>query len=620
MFRVSYTGFIRTDTEALLDSPPAVSTSADPLSSPGEYPIMLTGGIDNNYHFILLAGSLSVLPRRDIPDVHLVSPADGATEVAIPSSMLASPISQASLYTIQVSTDVNFTTYIEKDGGRRQSFGNLTYNTPYFVRVRTNLSSIFGPISQFSTGRPEKFSFLKSPTMHSVGVDLSPRLTCSHVTGARTYTIEVNMAPDFSGLGWLQTGPRSQRFNGLALSTTYYVRVKTDLSDVWGPTRLFITGSPPELDFVKWPSNGAKNVSWLPTITVNSIGAAAYTLQISELADFGQVIELTRTSDEFVITSSLAYNTRYFTRVKSNLSGDSWGPVRSFTTGAPPFFSFVKSPKNGEENVNYQATIACNLVPGATSYTVSLSTDTAFTSVAEIQNTSSGRRIQVTLSPATMYYCRVRTNLSDAWGAVGKFTTGNPLSLSYITRPMSGAVQVNVETVVSAQYISGASIYTIELNTNSDFTGFPLVKSALTNRFRFVLSYNTTYYARVKTDLNADLWGVTRHFSTIDSAKQHPVARLSLAGKQDPESGEDQVVREESQDVWSCDLRGYPNPFTNTFALMGNTTEKKKLFLRIAGEVDLSTQLQLGADWTPGVYIIYCLGKERNEVIKVMKR
>lgn len=63
-FTLSYSGFRNNDTEADLDQFPYVSCNATTSSEPGEYPIVLTGGFDNNYEYILVNGTLYITDNR----------------------------------------------------------------------------------------------------------------------------------------------------------------------------------------------------------------------------------------------------------------------------------------------------------------------------------------------------------------------------------------------------------------------------------------------------------------------------------------------------------------------------------------------------------------------------
>jgi len=57
-FTVSYTGFAGSETEAVLDTPPTVTSTANSASPAGTYPLTAAGGVDNNYRFTYVAGSL----------------------------------------------------------------------------------------------------------------------------------------------------------------------------------------------------------------------------------------------------------------------------------------------------------------------------------------------------------------------------------------------------------------------------------------------------------------------------------------------------------------------------------------------------------------------------------
>jgi gliding motility-associated-like protein len=55
-----YNGFVNGDDVSDLDTPPAISTTATQSSDVGNYPISLSGGIDNNYSFPDVIGTLSI--------------------------------------------------------------------------------------------------------------------------------------------------------------------------------------------------------------------------------------------------------------------------------------------------------------------------------------------------------------------------------------------------------------------------------------------------------------------------------------------------------------------------------------------------------------------------------
>jgi alpha-tubulin suppressor-like RCC1 family protein len=59
-FTVSYTGLVGTDNASVIDTPPAVSTTATQSSDVGTYPITLGGASDNSYTFNYVGGTLTV--------------------------------------------------------------------------------------------------------------------------------------------------------------------------------------------------------------------------------------------------------------------------------------------------------------------------------------------------------------------------------------------------------------------------------------------------------------------------------------------------------------------------------------------------------------------------------
>ncbi len=56
----SYSGFAFEEDETVLDTLPLISTVADHTSEAGDYPIILSGGADNNYSFMLVEGVLHI--------------------------------------------------------------------------------------------------------------------------------------------------------------------------------------------------------------------------------------------------------------------------------------------------------------------------------------------------------------------------------------------------------------------------------------------------------------------------------------------------------------------------------------------------------------------------------
>jgi gliding motility-associated-like protein len=68
-FTFAYTGFVFGQTANSIDNPPIAATSADMDSDVGDYEISLSGGSDNNYTFLYIAGKLSI--AKGDQEIHL---------------------------------------------------------------------------------------------------------------------------------------------------------------------------------------------------------------------------------------------------------------------------------------------------------------------------------------------------------------------------------------------------------------------------------------------------------------------------------------------------------------------------------------------------------------------
>lgn len=60
VFTLSYAGFEFGEEESVIDTPPTASTIADEMSNVDDYPISLSGGLDNNYDFTFVEGTLTI--------------------------------------------------------------------------------------------------------------------------------------------------------------------------------------------------------------------------------------------------------------------------------------------------------------------------------------------------------------------------------------------------------------------------------------------------------------------------------------------------------------------------------------------------------------------------------
>ncbi|MDR1347070.1 MAG: T9SS type A sorting domain-containing protein, partial [Prevotellaceae bacterium] len=72
-FTLSYNGFKNDDDESRLDVLPSIGCAADANSPVGPYGIVLSGGSDNNYEYILVNGTLEILPGTGVDRIETQS-------------------------------------------------------------------------------------------------------------------------------------------------------------------------------------------------------------------------------------------------------------------------------------------------------------------------------------------------------------------------------------------------------------------------------------------------------------------------------------------------------------------------------------------------------------------
>ena len=403
-------------------------------------------------------------------------------------------------------------------------------------------------------------NFVVTPKHSSMNVPLKVKVTANQVADATTYTIELNPDPGFDETtAIIGTGERVQTFSNLKMGTKYYNRVRTDVTPFWGAVQEFSTGDVLTLAYVVSPINRAQNVSYAPTLEANAIeGATTYTIQLSRYMFFDTVaFERTANSTKLSFTG-LDPGTLYYSRVKTDLV-DAFGPIRYFTTGTAQSLSYVVGPGNNSIGIGTRPVVKANVVPDATSYTIQLSEQADFSSLA-FEITSPSNWIQFNgLKYNTKYYNRVRTNLTFDFGLVKNFTTRTPESITYVTSPSDGASGVATNALrVTSTTVPGASQYTIQLSETTTFNTIAFEMTAARPAMTFNgLKPGIRYYNRVRTDLTT-MFGETRSFSTATSSTAREISEVNMQ-----HSDEDELK-----------VHAYPNPFNERLTVYVESMEE----------------------------------------------
>lgn len=382
---------------------------------------------------VLIVGTL---PHKPV----LLMPENNSSEIPLTTNLKWGPGKDAQSYTLQVSTDKLFSDFMINRSGlksRSKQITELKSNTVYFWRVHSK--NLFGysrwsDVFSFKTVSPPTTPELISPTDLEKDISLSPTLSWQKIENADSYSMQISSDKKFSNLIFNQQGLKetSQLISGLNYFSTYYWRVKatnaygtSDWSNVWSYST---TGIPPAKPVLITPTSGTMNspistqVNWS-----ESIHASSYNLQVSEDSSFAS---LTLNQNEIAATNwiiiGLTNWTKYYWRVSSinNYGRSDWSETWSFSTiiSVPA----QMNPLNDVTGISITPTLNWDTVNGASSYTLQVSSDSAFSNIVFSKSDISTTSQEVSdLNSFTKYYWRVLAENdfgSSGWSNIWAFT------------------------------------------------------------------------------------------------------------------------------------------------------------------------------------------------------
>lgn len=169
------------------------------------------------------------------PQPILKTPSDNAVDVSIPATLEWEAINGVIGYTMQVSTDSLFATFIFNQSGltgTSQEISGLNFLTKYYWRVSATNNygtSEWSTVFQFRTlGTSPSVPILLAPENNSIDVSTINTLSWFASSGAISYTLQVSTNIMFTSFVYNQSGitSTSQIINGLSHLTQYYWRVR----------------------------------------------------------------------------------------------------------------------------------------------------------------------------------------------------------------------------------------------------------------------------------------------------------------------------------------------------------------------------------------------------------
>jgi uncharacterized repeat protein (TIGR03803 family) len=268
--------------------------------------------------------------------------------------------------------------------------------------------------------------------------------------------------------------------------------------------------------------------------------------------------------------------------------------------------AYVTTPSNNATGIRRNTKFIFNRINEAKLYTLELSKTPDFSSEVIHKYASLPEYYVEGLEYNTRYYTRVKTNVWPTYGPVTTFTTED-VPTSFVSNPPNGAINVDAPTVkVTANVVSGATLYTVELSTSPDFTN-PILKASTKDHQRtFVfdnLAYATTYYARARTDISG--YGRVTHFTT-------KAAQPMMAS-----------VRSESS------VAIYPNPSASSFTINLQTPVEADGDLIITdmqgqvllkGQVKPNTPIIIGESLKSGMYLMKITQGKETTLHRILKK
>jgi len=301
---------------------------------------------------------------------------------------------------------------------------------------------------------------------------------------------------------------------------------------------------PPSAPTLNSPSNGAVNVSVIPTMIWNSsTGASSYRIQISTDSTFAAInfdsanVPGTTIS---VPSGKLTNNILYYWRVTASNGGgaSNYSNLWNFTTIVPiPTAPSLLIPANNSIGNPLNLNLVWNKPQYASGYNVIIATDTGFTNVVMNDTTlTDSVKVLTNLSVLTKYYWKVRAKNIAGWGIFSStyyFKTVGAPSIVVLASPLNNSVNLPLafslcwfksidQTLLTNKKSNNnkkgnsplaVTNYWFEYGTDSTFATVLTRDSLLTDTVKSLsgLNYITKYFWRVKAK-NQTGWG---NFSNV---------------------------------------------------------------------------------------------------------
>ncbi len=137
-FELAFDGFVLGDTQADLDELPAISCSTDKSSAPGSYDIILSGGIDADYEFTLVNGTLTVNKGNSVNMIELLKIKVYPNPAV--NYLIIDPENNVTIKTLEIYNQVGERIYYNETGALKINVS--TYNSGAYILLINKIQSV----------------------------------------------------------------------------------------------------------------------------------------------------------------------------------------------------------------------------------------------------------------------------------------------------------------------------------------------------------------------------------------------------------------------------------------------------------------------------------------------
>ena len=209
-------------------SPASVQSALKSMATPNKI-TNVPSGTPN----LLLYTTFTTTPVTIPSAPALSAPSNGATGVSTTPTLSWSASTGAANYTVQVSTDPNFSSTLVNATTASSTYAatGLAGNTTYYWRVNAQNSagtSTWSQVWSFTTLNSVSLvaPVLSSPGNFSINVPTTTTLAWNSVAGAVSYEVQISTRSNFRTIvASINTSNTSASLSGLARNTNYYWRV-----------------------------------------------------------------------------------------------------------------------------------------------------------------------------------------------------------------------------------------------------------------------------------------------------------------------------------------------------------------------------------------------------------